>query len=480
MKRFFLLLFSAVILLAVVVLINTFRKKSVQKQYTAQPAPPLSPRAVEHFQQAIRHKTISFGDASLLDTGHFFGFHRFLQQAYPLIHKTLTREVVANYSLLYRWQGKNDQLKPIILMAHQDVVPVEEGTENMWAVDPYGGVVKEDTIWGRGTVDDKINLISMMESAEKLLQEGYTPERTIYFFFGHDEEMGGSGARAAAALLKSRGVVAELILDEGGIITNYQVPGMTKPVALLGTSEKGFLSLDFTVHKSGGHSSMPDKETAIDILTRAIVKLRAKPFDPDFSPSLRGFIDHLGPEMPFTQRMAFANLWLFRPMIVSIYEESGAGNAMLRTTIAPTILDAGVKDNVIPTIAKATINFRLLPGDSSEAVIARVKKIINDERIVIDKHRDFVSEPSAVTSTEGYAFSKVDEVIKRTLPGVISSPFLMIGGTDSRYFNEVSTGIIKFSPMADPIGFHGINERISLDSYRTAIWFYEQLMKSTN
>jgi carboxypeptidase PM20D1 len=477
MKRFFLFILILFLALVSLVLFNTFRFTSKQKEIASKPAPEISSEALAHFTEAIRHKTISFSDSTKFDTTQFFGFHRFLKKTYPLVHEKLSLEKVAGYSLLYKWDGKNPQLNPIVLMAHQDVVPVEEGTESIWTVDPFAGTVKENFIWGRGTADDKINLISLMEAAEKSLKENFQPERTIYFAFGHDEEVGGHGARAIAALLKSRGVKADLVLDEGGIITNDKVPGMSKPVALLGTSEKGFLSLQLLVEKNGGHSSMPEKETAIDILTKAIIKLREKPFEASFSPSTQGFIEQLGPEMTFTNRMAFANIWLFKPMVIGIYEKSGSGNAMIRTTTVPTIINAGVKDNVIPTVAKATINFRLLPGDSSSIVIARVKKIIDDERVKIVSAKSFISEPSEVTPLDSYAYAKTEETIKKTFTGVVTSPFLMIGGTDSRYFGDVSKGIIKFSPMIDPVGFHGIDERVSLESYRGALWFYELLIK---
>lgn len=222
---------------------------------------------------------------------------------------------------------------------------------------------------------------------------------------------------------------------------------------------------------------MPEKETSIDILTKAIVKLREKPFEARFSPSTQGFIKYLGPEMSFTNKMAFANIWLFKPMVISIYESSGAGNAMIRTTAVPTIIDAGIKDNVVPSVATATINFRLLPGDSSTLVTRKIKETINDERVQINSESSFVSEPSAVTAEDSYAFKKVDELVKKSYTGISTSPFLMIGGTDSRYFGDVSDGIIKFSPMIDPIGFHGIDERVSLRSYQGAIWFFEQLIR---
>jgi carboxypeptidase PM20D1 len=364
-------------------------------------------------------------------------------------------------------------------MAHQDVVPIEEASAKMWTVDPFAGTSKNNFIWGRGATDDKINLISILEATERLLSENFQPERTIYFAFGHDEEVGGKGAQAIAALLKSRDIKADLVLDEGGIITNDKVPGMNKPVALIGTSEKGYLSLQLSAEKNGGHSSMPEKETSIDILSRAIVKLREHPFEARFSPSTQGFIRYLGPEMPFTNKMAFANTWLFKPMVIGIYEKSAGGNAMIRTTAVPTIIDAGIKDNVIPTVATATVNFRLLPGDSSSLVMRKVRDIINDDRIRISVAGSFISEPSAVTTEDSYAYKKIEEIVKRSFKGVLTSPFLMIGGTDSRYFEEVSSGIIKFSPMIDPVGFHGIDERVSLESYQSSIWFFEQLIRES-
>ncbi len=478
-KRTLLFLLVALLVLLGVLLFNTLQFKSRQLSVDAAPAPAIPGQALQHFQDAIKYKTISYGDPAKLDTVAFFGFHKFLETTYPLVHATLSRERVASYSLLYKWEGKNLALPPIVLMAHQDVVPIEEETKTMWTVDPFGGVVKDDFIWGRGTTDDKINLMSIMEATEKLIAEKYQPEQTIYFAFGHDEEMGGVGARAMAALLQSRGVKANLVLDEGGIITKDKVPGMTIPVALIGTSEKGYLSLELVVEKKGGHSSMPDQETSIDILAKALVKLREKPFHAEFSESTDGFLQHIGPEMPFMQKLVFANGWLFKSVIIGIYEKTASGNAFVRTTIVPTIFKAGIKDNVVPTVAKVTVNLRLLPGDKSEMVIAKVKDLIHDDRVQVNSILAFISEASEVTSEESFAYRKVDETIKRTFSNTITSPFLMIGGTDSRYFNEVSTGIIKFSPMIDPIGFHGIDERVSLESYQSAIWFFEQLMRDT-
>jgi len=475
-KKFLLAVLAIVLVVAAIVLFNTFTFTSTQAPVEANAAPQVTDENILHFQKALSYKTISYGNPKLFDSSQFIGFRKFLEGTYPLIHAKLSMEVVADYSLLYTWVGKNPSLKPIVLMAHMDVVPIEDATKSMWSFDPFAGTVKDDFIWGRGTTDDKINLISMFESTEKLLKENFQPERTIIFSFGHDEEIGGKGAKAAAALLQDRKVEAEMVLDEGGIITEEKVPGVSKPVALIGTSEKGYLSLDFTVEKPGGHSSMPDKETAIDILTRAIVKLRDNPFEADFSEPMDGMMKSVGPEMTFVQKMAFANPWLFKKLIIGTYEQSGPGNAMIRTTAVPTIINAGIKDNVVPTVAKATVNFRLLPGDSVNKVIERVKEIMNDDRIVITKETT-IAEASAVTPMNSFAYEHISNAVKKSYPKVIASPFLVIGATDSRHFGKISTNIVKFSPMIDPIGFHGIDERVSLKSYQTAMWFYEQLIR---
>jgi len=461
-----------------ILLFNTLRFSSKQLLIDVQPAPALDSSAIKHLQSAIRIKTISYDDPSKFDSTEFLTFRKFLEETYPTVHAKLSREIIKGYSIIFTWPGKNSALKPIILMAHQDVVPIEEASINKWTVEPFNGEVKDGYVWGRGAIDDKINLISMMETVEKLLEQNYQPARTVYLAFGHDEEIGGSGAKAMAAHFKQRGVEAELVLDEGGIITRDKVPGMTKPVALIGTAEKGYLSIELSVEKNGGHSSMPEEETALDILMKAIVKLRDHPFEADFSPSTVGFLNHVGPEMPYPEKIVFANTWLFKGVVIGIYEKSAGGNALVRTTTVPTIFNAGMKDNVVPSKATATVNFRLLPGDNSEKVLNEIQKIIADDCVVINPLLAFVSEPTANSPETGFGYQLVNETIKKTFDETVTTPFLMIGGTDSRHFASISKNIIKFSPMTDPIGFHGIDERISLDSYRQALWFYEQLLTS--
>lgn len=475
-KKIFIFLLSIILVLIAIVLVNALRFKSNQASLESVPAPSLTATSIQHFQQALSYKTISHGDPSLFDSVQFIGFRKFLENTYPLTHETLSREIVEGYSLLYTWTGKNKDLKPVVLMAHQDVVPIEEATKSMWTVDPFEGVIKDNFIWGRGTTDDKINLIAIMETVEKLLTQNFQPERTVYLAFGHDEEIGGKGAIAIARILKDRNIAAEFVLDEGGFITEEKVPGITKPVALLGTAEKGYLSLKLSVQAQGGHSSMPEKETAIDILSKALFRLRSNPFRADLSEPMRGLMQSLGPEMSFVQRMAFANPWLFKKIILNTYSQSNSGDAMIRTTMVPTIIEAGIKDNVVPTVASAVVNFRLFPGHSSSQVLDEVKRKINDDRITITP-LSTLAEASAVTPIKSFGYRKVAATIQKSYPQLLTSPFLLIGATDSRHFSEVSSNIIKFSPMIDPIGFHGIDERVSLESYKTALWFYEQLLR---
>jgi carboxypeptidase PM20D1 len=470
----------ALLILFAVIMFRTIAFKSKQLNITATPAPQYTADALTHFQGAIKYKTVSNTDPSLFDSAEFRGFHRYLKNTYPLVHEKLGLRNIAGYSLLYKWEGSDASLAPYVLMAHQDVVPIEDASRNLWTVEPFEGAVKDDFIWGRGTCDDKINLIAIMESVEKLLRENFQPRRTIYLAFGHDEEVGGTGAQAIASELKSQNVTADLVLDEGGIITLDKVPGMTKPTALIGTSEKGYLSLELKVEKNGGHSSMPENETALDILAKALVVLREHPFPADFTPSTEGFIEHVGPEMPFLQKMVFANTWLFKGVVIGIYEGSPGGNALVRTTAVPTIIHAGMKDNVVPTVASATVNFRLLPGDDSETVTSRVKSIINDERVTVNNLGSFFSEPTAISPEDGPGYMLVDEVVHKTFPNTVTTPFMMIGGTDSRHLSEVSKNIIKFSPMTDPIGFHGIDERVSLKSYSESLWFFETLLRQND
>jgi carboxypeptidase PM20D1 len=478
MKKLLYVLLVGFIFLVLVVLINTFNFKS--KQIAVEPADFLNvPQScIGNLQKAIQFKTISYDNPALIDSTAFLDFHTFLTQAYPLTFSKLKLEKINGLSLILHWQGKNKTSQPIILMAHQDVVPVEEATKNKWHVDPFSGALKDDFIYGRGTIDDKGSLIAILESVELLLKDNFIPENDIYFVFGHDEEVTGKrGAKVIAALFKQRGIKPALVLDEGGIITHYKVPGLSKPAAVVGIAEKGYVSVDLKASIAGGHSSMPEQQTAIDELAKAIVKLKENQFPLELGPVTHLFMDYVGPEMPFVNKMAMANRWLFSSVIKSNYEKTAAGSATLRTTTATTIFNAGLKENLIPGEASATINFRTLPGVDTMDVINHIKTTINNPKIEITL-RQGSSASSQIAKVNDKTFDYLQKTISAFQEDVIVTPYLVLGATDGRFFGDLTTQVFRFTPFTDPEGFHGVNERIKVTEFKKGIMFYHNFIKN--
>lgn len=458
-----------------------FSSKQISKEKISTIA--IDEATIERFSNALKIKTISPENPKDFDSLSFNKFNHYLETTYPLADSLLVKKQFGYYSHLYQWEGTDPNLKPVVLMAHLDVVPVIEENLTDWKQPPFDGKVVNDTLWGRGTIDDKIGVIGLLEATERLLKEGYKPERTLYLSFGHDEEIGGlKGAKVIVEHLKAQGVEAEYVLDEGGTISQGIIPGITKDVALIGVAEKGYVSLELSVKKEGGHSSMPEKESAIDILSAAIVKVKSQPFPAKLAGPIAGFIEYLGPEMSGINRFIFANRWLFNSIITGVYEKTGSGNALVRTTTAPTIFNAGVKDNVIPQNAKATINFRIMSGEDSNSVMERVKKLINDPRIKIEKGR-MQSEPSKVSSTNSFGFRQLQSTIAEVYPDALVAPFLVIAGTDAKHFEPIANDIYRFSPMIinpnNIKSFHGLNERIAVKDFKQAVRFYHRLIENS-
>lgn len=478
MKKALKYLGVVVLVLVVVLLLKTIFYSSKQLNVETVEAIEINYESLENLAKAITFKTVSHEDYLLTDTSQFVQFHAFLDSTYPLIFEHLEKEIHGNNALLYKWQGKNINLKPLILLAHQDVVPVVE--EN-WEKGPFLGAIDDQFIWGRGTLDDKGSLISIMEAIERLLEEGVVPERTIYLAFGDDEEIGGNGAMTLASILKDRGVEAEMVIDEGMVITTGIVPMISKPVALIGTSEKGYLSVEITSKFEGGHAAMPRAETSISILSNALVKITDNQFTPQFTPPVEGFLNFIGPEIPWPARIVFANQWLLGGILKSIYTRSGPGNSLIRTTTAPTILKAGIKDNVLPTEATAIINFRLLPGDSFEKVIARLEKVMNDNRISV-KVIGNMKEPAKVSPIDCETFNVLNKTIRESFNNTYVSPTLMTASSDSYHYSEVSPHVYRFAPYQisqENIDlFHNDNERITIENYKAMINFYYRLVKN--
>jgi carboxypeptidase PM20D1 len=438
MKKSLLLLLGVLLLFIGYLSTNTFTFKSRQAKYKPVNDIEISSEAKKHLSEALQIQTISNENPAKFDSTEFRRFAEFLEKTYPLTNSQLERKVFNSYSFLYKWEGTDSNLKPIILMAHLDVVPVIEENLPSWKHAPFGGEIINDTIWGRGAIDDKGSIISIMESVESLLSENFTPKRSVYLAFGHDEEIGGlKGAQAISAYLASQNIKAEFVLDEGGTFVQGVIPGVEKEVALVGIAEKGFLTLELSVNIEGGHSSMPERETTIDVLASAVSKLKNNPFPAKISKPIEGFINYLGPEMSLLNKLAFANNFIFRPIIISVYEKSASGNALIRTTTSPTIFKSGVKENIIPQYATASINFRIAPETSIKSVIEYVENIMNDERIKI-KTGSFNSEASKVSSTDSFGFKTLQRTIAETNPDVLFTPYLVIGATDTLASSKAS------------------------------------------
>ena len=319
--------------------------------------------AAARLGEATRFRTISSYDNPDQDAEALRGLQAHIDQNFPAFHAAVKREVVGQYSLLYTWEGTDPKARPIALLAHQDVVPVAPGTDKDWQQPPYDGVIADGFIWGRGSWDDKGNLFSMLEAADAMAQAGFRPKRTIYFAFGHDEEVGGhGGAKVIVALLASRGVRLDFVIDEGLLITDGILKGLDKPAALIGIAEKGYATLVLSAHTTPGHSSMPPHDTAIGMMSAALARLEDHRLPLQIRSTVSEMFATLAPEMGGFNRVVLSNLWLFKPLLLREFEKNGgATEAMVRTTTALTIFNAGDKDNVLPGNAESC---RQLPPDS--------------------------------------------------------------------------------------------------------------------
>lgn len=434
--------------------------------------------AANRLAGALQFATISWGDADKRDKEAFEALADYLDRSFPRVHEALTREEIAGHSLLYTWAGRNPSLSPIILTSHLDVVPVEADTEKTWTHPPFGGVVADGSVWGRGAIDDKAGVLGLLESVEALLTTGFKPMRTVYLAFGHNEEGGGdpSGAAAIAATLASRGVEKATLLDEGGIIYD-KAPGVTKPVAFVGIAEKGVLSLEIVAHAAGGHASMPPAETAVGILGGALSRLERSPMPVHVTGAARAMIDTLAPEMSFGARTLAANLWLTKLLAPLAAGRSPQLNASVRTTMAPTMISASPKENVLPSLARAIVNVRLLPGDTAAAAEAHVRDVIGDRRV--DVNRRAATEASAVSDHKTPQFAALARSIRAIYPGVLVSPYLTIAATDAREYAAVATNIYRFEPISQPGAeeeIHGVNEHVTIDAYKNAIRIYSTVI----
>lgn len=440
--------------------------------------------AAERLGAAVRFATVSYATGAPIDTAAFKGFHQFLAISFPKAHGALRREFINGLSLLYTWPGIDTTAAPVVLMGHMDVVPVPAPNLPEWTHPPFSGAIADGYVWGRGTLDDKTTVLATLEAVEGLVAAGYRPPRTVYLAFGHDEEVGGRyGARAIVAELVRRGVKPALVIDEGGLLVNGVIPGIAGQAAIIGIAEKGYLSLNLRAKAQGGHSSMPTGRTAIGALSRAIAALEAHPFPLSLDGPTRGMIDAMAPYSSFPGKIALANLWLTEPIVKRMMSSTPLGAALLRTTISPTMLNAGIKDNVLPPEATAVVNFRIRPGESVASVTQYVRDVIADSMIVVEPTDSARAEPSPVSDITSPAYQLIASTIRGMTPGVSLPvlPYLVMGGTDAKYWSDHSDRVFRF--LAVPVGqsdvarVHGVNERIAVKDYAVAVGFFSRLLR---
>lgn len=458
----------------------------VPKKRTYEPLPDEKvdhDRVMRNLSQAIRIPTVSYPDPNDVDWAQFERFHAFLKEAYPLIHQTLSCEVVPPANLLYRWKGKDSTLDPIAMLAHQDVVPVEAGTEDDWTHPAYEGYHDGAYIWGRGALDMKNHLISVMEAVETLLEEGFEPERDVYLLFGDDEEVvasANSGARKLMHTLKERGVHLDSVLDEGGAILPAKVGGiLNKYLAGIGVAEKGYADFEVSVSSKGGHSSQPPQHTALGELANVIRDLEDHQCNAKMTDMVYSLFQKIGRNVSYPARIVTCNLWLLKPLVLAVMKKIPPAASLVRTTTGVTMAQGSPAANVLPQKASVTVNFRMMPGDSIAGVERHIRKVVRNQGIEVKLLKG--KEPSKISPTDSRCFAILEELCMRTNPDNIVAPYLVMGGTDACNYEPICDNIYRFAPfVVDPsllLCTHSTDERVPVKALKEGVVFFKQYIR---
>ncbi len=448
------------------------------------PAQSVSPvyingeKAAHDLAQMVKCKTVSNRDASLDDKAEFDRFEKLLPELFPNVYKKCEFEKPNDRALLFRWKGRSSEA-PSVFMAHYDVVSVEEKD---WEKPAFEGIVDNGVLWGRGTLDTKGTLNGILQAAEALIGEGFVPKNDIYFAFGGNEEVNGDGAPAIVKLFKERGIKPGMVLDEGGAVCTGVFPGVTKPIALIGIAEKGMLNVEYTVKGGGGHSSSPKAGGPVARLSKACLNVEKSTFKYTLTKPTAELFNIAGRHSTFLYRLIFANQWCFGP-VLSLYAKLSGGefNAVVRTTTAFTQMEGSKGVNVIPPVAKMASNHRIIPGETVDSVVERIKHAINDDKVSVNVING--NNPSVISDTGCEAYERVRSTVAETWQDAIVSPYLMVACSDSRHWGEISDKVYRFSAMAlskeERDTIHGNNERIPFDTISRTAEFFTRIMKKS-
>ena len=433
-------------------------------------------KAAHDLAEMLKCKTVSSVNKEEEDISEFEKFEALLPTLFPNVFANCTYEKVGDRSLLFKWPGALHD-SPTVLMSHYDVVSV---VEDNWEKPAFSGVIEHGVLWGRGALDTKGTLNGILQAAETLMSDGFIPARDIYFAFGGDEEVNGSGALNIVNIFHSRGISPGLVLDEGGAVVEKVFPGVKQPCALIGIAEKGMLNVEYSVTGGGGHSSSPAPHTPVGKLSQACVRMEKRPFKLRLTKPAKEMFDTVARHSTFLYRMIFANLWCFAPVLNLITRLSGGElNALLRTTTAFTQMEGSKGVNVIPPYARMMSNHRLIPGETTGEALERIRKTVNDKSVdvkMLEGHN-----PSAISSTDSEAWARVKTAVSETWQDAVVSPYLMFACSDSRHWSAISDKVYRFSAMAlskeERATIHGNNERVPLATINKTVEFYVRLIK---
>jgi carboxypeptidase PM20D1 len=442
-------------------------------------AEPIAQRLAE----SLSFATVSNRDVAKVERAPFMALRAWAAQRYPLLHDpALVERHDVGEGQLFILRGSEPLEAPLLLLAHVDVVPVEEASRGAWTHAPFGGVIADGYVWGRGALDDKASAISIYEAMEALLRAGIQPRRTLIAAIGEDEEVRGlRGAKRLAALLEELEIKAFMVLDEGMALLDGAFDGVEPVVGLIGVTERGYATLELLAEGEGGHASMPPERSAVFSLSRALARLQERPMDAHIDGVVGELLDRLRLEQPPLQRLITSNPWLFAGLIAAEMESKPGSNAMLRTTFAPTIVRAGEVENSLPTQARAWVNARVHPSDSVASVLAYVQDLVSDLGVSVSL-REGACDPPPVSPASGRAWELLCRAMKVLEPGCVQAPSLVVGATDARHYAGLSDHVYRFVPMRlapeDLPRIHGINERIRVENLAELVRFYLELALS--
>ena len=468
---------AAVLIFVAVILIRTAKfQPKAQPNLSTETVEFNKDKAVSNLAELVKCKTISCSDHSLEDDAEFEKLIAKLPALYPNVFEKCEFSRLPDRAILFRWPGKSAE-EPAVLMAHYDVVPVNE--EN-WDKPAFDAIIEDGVMWGRGTLDTKATFNGALFAADTLIAQGFVPEHDVYLAFSGGEEVNGPGARHIVELFREKGIVPGVVVDEGGAVVENVFPGVKAPCGLIGIAEKGMMNTQFRAVSAGGHASAPKPNMPVDLLANACVAVVDNPFKMHLTKPVAEMFDTLGRHSTFLYRMIFANLWCFGWVLDLLGQRSGGEmNALLRTTVAFTQMEGSSARNVIPPEAKMVANMRLNPDDTVESALAYLKKTVDNDRVEIITLNAF--NPSRISRTDCDGWDRVAAAVGETWPGCIVSPYLMVQCSDSRHWGAISDRVYRFSAMAlsaeERATIHGNNERIRLETISKAVEFYIRLIK---